>query len=181
VPAHVLETVSQVKTPQGIAVVSKIPAAAPLTLLGSRLLLLENVQDPGNVGTILRALDAAGFDGCILTPGCADPYSPKVLRATMGSVLRVPICFTENVLETLLELKESGYQTIASTLDGDPFYQRCATPEKLCLVIGNEGAGIALQTQAACSMRLKLPMRGGAESLNAAVAAAIMMYDFVNR
>ena len=80
VPEHVLAAISQVKAPQGVAAVVRQPMRRALDTLGERLVLLENVQDPGNVGTILRTLDAAGFDGCVLTPGCADPFSPKCLR-----------------------------------------------------------------------------------------------------
>ena len=92
VPSHVLAAISQVKTPQGVAAVCAMPPSPAPEEMGNRLILLENVQDPGNVGTVLRTLDAAGFDGCILTPGCADPFGPKALRATMGSVFRVPVC-----------------------------------------------------------------------------------------
>ena len=84
VPSHVLAAISQVKTPQGVAAVCAMPPSPAPEEMGNRLILLENVQDPGNVGTVLRTLDAAGFDGCILTPGCADPFGPKALRATMG-------------------------------------------------------------------------------------------------
>lgn len=99
VPAHILEAISQVKTSQGIAAVCEIPVFATLSQLGNKLILLENVQDPGNVGTILRTLDAAGFDGCILTSGCADPFGPKTLRATMGSVFRIPMHFTASATD----------------------------------------------------------------------------------
>lgn len=181
VPAHVLEVVSQVKTPQGIAAVVRQPERVALDQLGDRVLLLENVQDPGNVGTILRTLDAAGFDGCILTSGCADPFSPKTLRATMGSIFRVPLTTASDASETLRALNKRGYATLAGVLDGAPFYERSETPTRICVVIGNEGAGITPETAAACTHRYRLPMRGGAESLNAAIAAAIFMYDLMRR
>lgn len=180
VPEHVLAAISQVKTPQGIAAVCALPEAKKLSDLGDKLILLENVQDPGNVGTILRTLDAAGFDGCVLTPGCADPYGPKTLRATMGSIFRVPMCTVADAAQAVRELSEKGYATIAGALDGEPFYERGKLPEKCCVLIGNEGQGLTREVQAACTHRYRLPMRGGAESLNAAVAAAIFMYDVMN-
>ncbi|MDD3409792.1 MAG: RNA methyltransferase [Eubacteriales bacterium] len=180
VPEHVLAAMSQVKAPQGVCAIARQPERAPLSALGSRVILLENVQDPGNVGTILRTLDAAGFTGCVLTPGCADPFSPKALRATMGSVFRVPLCFSP-AADALDALNAAGFETMAAVLDGEPFYQRGETPERLCVLIGNEGAGLTAQSVARCKRRVRLPMRGGAESLNAAVAAAILMYDLMNR
>ncbi len=180
VPERVLSAISQVKAPQGVCATVRMPAATPLERLGDRLLLLENVQDPGNVGTILRTLDAAGFSGCVLTPGCADPYSPKALRATMGSVFRVPIAYG-SALEAVEALNARGYATLAAALDGAPFYQRGPLPRRLCVLIGNEGAGLRPETVALCGHRFRLPMNGGAESLNAAIAAAVMMYDLINR
>lgn len=153
----------------------------PESVRPERVIVLENVQDPGNVGTVLRTLDAAGFDGCILTPGCADPFGPKALRATMGSVFRVPVCSVGNTVETVQALNARGYATLAAALDGENFYRRAPLPARLCVLIGNEGAGLTKQAQDACTNRFRLPMRGGAESLNAAVAAAVMMYDLINR
>ena len=118
VPSHVLAAISQVKTPQGVAAVCAMPPSPAPEEMGNRLILLENVQDPGNVGTVLRTLDAAGFDGCILTPGCADPFGPKALRATMGSVFRVPVCSVGNTVETVQALNARGYATLAAALDG---------------------------------------------------------------
>ena len=180
VPEHVLASISQVKTPQGIAAVCELPAARALEEMGDKLILLENVQDPGNVGTVLRTLDAAGFDGCIFTPGCADPFGPKTLRATMGSTFRVPMCTVDSAASAARQLAENGYAVIGAALDGEPFYERGKLPEKLCVIIGNEGQGMTREALAACTHRYRLPMRGGAESLNAAVAAAIFMYELMN-
>lgn len=180
VPAHILEAISQVKTSQGIAAVCQMPSSAALEEMGNKLILLENVQDPGNVGTILRTLDAAGFDGCIFTPGCADPFGPKTLRATMGSLFRIPMHFAASTVETAKVLVQQGYAVIGAELHGDPFYERGPLPEKVCVMIGNEGQGLTAEALSCCTHRYKLPMRGGAESLNAAIAAAIFMYDIIN-
>lgn len=181
VPAHVLSAVSQVKTPQGIAATVRLPKSAPLEELGEKLILLEDVQDPGNVGTILRTADAAGFSGSILTQGCADPFSPKTLRATMGSIFRLPVARVEGAAEAVNVLKNKQYAILAAVLDGENFYARAALPQRLCIIIGNEGAGIRPETAQLATHRFRLPMRGGAESLNAAIAAAILMYDVINR
>ena len=137
----------------------------------------DGVQDPGNVGTILRTADAAGFDGLLLSEQCADIFSPKVLRATMGSIFRMGVTVTPDLPGLLTHLREQGYSVISSQLDGTPFYQREGVAAQFVLVIGNEGNGVSPVVQATATHRLKLPMRGGAESLNAAVAAGIMMYE----
>ncbi len=173
-PAHVLAAVCDTKTPQGIAAVVRVHHTARL---GKRLVALDGVQDPGNVGTILRTADAAGFDGVLLSEQCADVFSPKVLRATMGSVFRMPMLLTAALPQELTRLAGEGYSILSSQLDGTPFYERQGVAEWFVLVIGNEGNGVSPAVQATATHRLRLPMRGGAESLNAAVAAGIMMYE----
>jgi len=146
--------------------------------LGCRVVAMDGVQDPGNVGTIIRTADAAGLEGIILSEQCADVFSPKTLRATMGSIFRMPMVVTDLPV-CLTDLREKGYSIISSQLDGEPFYQRSPVGEKFCLIIGNEGNGISDEVKATATHRVKLPMRGGAESLNAAIAAGIMMYDLM--
>ena len=175
-PAHVLAAVCDTKTPQGIAAVVKI---SQNPRLGKRVVAMDGVQDPGNVGTIIRTADAAGLQGVILSGQCADVFSPKVLRATMGSIFRMPIMITEDLPASLNALRTDGYSVISSQLDGEPFYQRSPVGEKFCLIIGNEGNGVSDEVKATATHRVKLPMRGGAESLNAAIAAGIMMYDLM--
>ncbi len=173
-PAHVLAAVCDTKTPQGIAAVVR---AADAVALGRRIVALDSVQDPGNVGTILRTADAAGLDGVLLSGQCADIYSPKVLRATMGSVFRMAIRTTEHLAEDLAALRSDGYSVLSSQLDGQPFYARQKVGDHFALVIGSEGNGVSDAVKAVSTHHLRLPMRGGAESLNAAVAAGIMMYE----
>ncbi len=175
-PDHVFSAVCDTKTPQGIAAVLGI---RPHPLGGDRFLALDGLQDPGNVGTIMRTADAAGFDGIILSPDCADVFSPKVLRATMGSIFRVGLSFPGSLPEKLEALKQEGFSVLSSQLDGEPFYSRKDVGEKLVLVIGNEGSGVSAPVRSLATHRLRLPMRGGAESLNAAVAAGIMMYELM--
>ena len=173
-PAHVFQSVCDTKTPQGIAAVltRRTREAA-----GPRLLALDGVQDPGNVGTIIRTADAAGFTGVLFSPECADLFSPKVLRATMGSIFRLGFSFPASLPDALEQIKKDGYSVLSSQLDGSPFYDRKDVASSFVLVIGNEGNGVSDAVKAAATHHLCLPMRGGAESLNAAVAAGIMMYD----
>ena len=173
-PAHVLAAVCDTKTPQGIAAIVRMQESPAL---GQRLVALDGVQDPGNVGTIIRTADAAGFEGVLLSQQCADVFSPKVLRATMGSIFRMGICVTDDLPGHLAHLRDGGCAVISSQLDGTPFYEREPGGERFALVIGSEGNGVTDEVKAVATHRVKLPMRGGAESLNAAVAAGIMMYE----
>lgn len=175
-PAHVLAAVCDTKTPQGIAAVVRMKHQAAL---GRCVVAMDGVQDPGNVGTIIRTADAAGLQGVILSEQCADVFSPKVLRATMGSIFRMPIVVTDDLPADLARMRGNGFSVISSQLDGEPFYQRSPVGEKFCLIIGNEGNGISDEVKAVATHKVKLPMRGGAESLNAAIAAGIMMYDLM--
>ena len=164
-PDHVFQSVCDTKTPQGIAaVLTRQTREAG----GPHLLALDGVQDPGNVG---------GFTGVLFSPECADLFSPKVLRATMGSVFRLGFSFPASLPDALEQLKKDGYSVLSSQLDGSPFYDRKDVSSSFVLVIGNEGNGVSDAVKAAATHHLCLPMRGGAESLNAAVAAGIMMYD----
>ena len=173
-PAHVLAAVCDTKTPQGVAAVVRM---AEVALHGPRLVAMDGVQDPGNVGTIIRTADAAGFDGVILSAQCADVFSPKVLRATMGSIFRMGVRVTDDLPGLLTRMVQEGASVVSSQLDGEPFYRHAPLGERFVLVIGSEGNGVTDEVKAIATHRLKLPMRGGAESLNAAVAAGIMMYE----
>lgn len=175
VTAPVMQVLSEAKTPQGIAATVAI-RPEPQTLTGSRIVALDGVQDPGNVGTILRTADAAGFDGALLSDACADLYGAKTLRATMGSVFRVPTRRTGDLADELAAMRGAGYAVVATELGGADFYANC--PHERCvLVIGSEGRGVSEAVRAVATHHLALPMRGGAESLNAAVAAGIMIFE----
>ncbi len=180
-PERVFASLSDTITPQGVAAVVSLPDRTPNPEVspGDRLLALDGVQDPGNVGTILRTADAAGLDGVLLGPSCADVFSPKVLRATMGSIFRMRLSFPEDLAASLSALRQAGYSILSSQLDGSPFYDRPQVGRRWVLIVGNEGNGVSPPVRAAATHHLCLPMRGGAESLNAAVAAGIMMYDLM--
>lgn len=177
VPRQVLEAVCPTKTPQGACCAFQLPQSTPLSALGRRLVALDGVQDPGNVGTIWRTADAAGFDGLLLGAGCADPLSPKVQRAAMGSGFRLAYCQLDDLAGALKELGAQGWQVVVSALDGDDIYRRAPIGERFVLVIGSEAHGASTAVKDQATHRVRLPMRGGAESLNAAVAAGILMYE----
>ena len=115
----------------------------------------------------------------LLSNQCADVFSPKVLRATMGSIFRMNLRTTDDLPGELTKLREKGYSILSSQLDGTAFYERQGVAERFALIIGNEGNGVSEQVQQTATHRVRLPMRGGAESLNAAIAAAIMMYELM--
>ena len=174
-----MESICDTKTPQGVCAAFEIPAPLTLGDLPDRIVALDGVQDPGNVGTIWRTADAAGFQALLLGAGGADPLSPKVQRAAMGSGFRVKYALADSLADALTELRQWGWRIVASDLKGEDFYARGALGEKFVLVIGSEARGISESVREAADVRVRLPMRGGAESLNAAVAAGIMMYELM--
>ncbi|NLX83175.1 MAG: RNA methyltransferase [Clostridiales bacterium] len=176
VSPQVIKALSDSKTPQGCVAVCHLPAQRPLESAGSRLLALNRLQDPGNLGTIWRTLDAAGFDGLLIDPGCADPFSPKALRASMGAVFRVPVYACDDLADTLRVLPHTK---VAGDLSGTPYYEHPPFGDMVCLLVGNEGAGLDEALLQLSDYRLRLPIPGGAESLNAAVAAGLMIYDIL--
>ena len=179
VPESLLDSVCDTRTPQGICASFGMPEPLSVGELPDLVVALDGVQDPGNVGTIWRTADAAGFGAILFGDGSADPMSPKVLRAAMGSGFRLPFAFASPLSSLLRTLSAAGYRVIASDLTGDDFYARPDPGRKLVLLIGNEARGISEDVRACADLRLRLPMRGGAESLNAAVAAGILMYDLM--
>ena len=180
-PAHIVASACQTQTPQGIVASVRMPAPLALAEPPAALLALDGVQDPGNVGTMLRTAEAAGFGGALLSESCADAFAPKTVRATMGSIYRLPI--RRGSLAAALEtLREKGYAVIVGELGGEPFYPAVrALDGPLVLVVGSEGRGVCDAVRALATLRVALPMRGRAESLNAAVAAGIMMYGLMER
>lgn len=174
--AHAAET----KTPQGVLCImrQKTYTLEELTKGEQPLLLvLENLQDPGNLGTMMRTAEGAGVTGVILSRGCVDIYNPKTIRSTMGSVYRVPFLYTDDLSETMDQLHEKGITTYAAHLKGKDYYDGASYREPTAFLIGNEGNGLSDEISAKAKQYLKIPMEGKLESLNAAVAAAILMYE----
>ena len=177
VPAVLFKGPSTTETPQGVLFLCRQPGLTlPEVLPGSRFLVLDGVQDPGNVGTIWRTADAFGADGLILLPGCADPFSPKTVRATMGACFRLPVWETD--LEGLwAALERRGLPLYATALREDTGDVRRAALDRCAVVIGSEGRGVSPAVLARCSGTLKIPMRSRCESLNAAVAASVVLWE----
>ena len=177
VPRDVMETISPMKTPQGALFLAQLPSTTPPQRLeGKRYLVLDGVQDPGNVGTIWRSADALGADGLLLVNGCADPYSPKVVRATMGACFRLPVW--EGTLEDLTGLlARSAVSLYAAALRDDTEDIRSVPLGSAAVVIGSEGRGVSQPVLDACRATLKIPMRDRCESLNAAVAASVVLWE----
>jgi RNA methyltransferase, TrmH family len=167
-------------TPQGLLAVVELPADVYSYSLpdeaGSRVLLLEDVQDPGNVGTLVRTASAFGYDGIVLSPGCADPFSPKCVQAAAGSVLSLWLRRTDRYLDMAAALAERGYELVAAALNGtdEPSLLRS---ERLVLALGNEGSGISDGLRSLAGSLFRLPViPEKAESLNVAVCGGICMY-----
>lgn len=178
----ILTTLSKTPAPQGIIAVIKQPLQTIQGLLTKdvhralpHLLLLDNVQDPGNVGTMIRTAEAAGFKGIVLGEGSADLYNDKTIRATQGALFQLPI-IRANLENLLPALHDAGYESWVTTLEEATFYRELARPNKCALIMGNEGQGVDLKLQKMASTKVKIPMLGQAESLNVGIAAGILMY-----
>jgi TrmH family RNA methyltransferase len=174
------KSVSGSVTPQGLLAVAKLPEDFDTDTLpeppGDRILLLEQVQDPGNTGTLIRTAAAFGYDGIVLSSGCADPFSPKVVQAAAGTVLSVWTRRTAKYLSLARELQERGGRLVGTALDGDED-AAVLRAEKLVLALGNEAHGLSEELRTAADAVFRLPVaRERAESLNVAVAGGICLY-----
>ena len=141
------------------------------------LMVLETIQDPGNLGTILRAGEGAGVTGVVMDANTTDIYNPKVIRSTMGSVLRMPFVYVEDLHETLQELKNRNIRLFAAHLKGKQAYDLEDYTGDTAFLIGNEGNGLTDETAAMADTYVRIPMEGSVESLNAAVAASVLMFE----
>ena len=167
-------------TPQGILCVVRQPSYTVEDIInhpGHRLLMiLEDIQDPGNLGTIFRTAEGAGASGIIMTKGCADLFNPKVVRSTMGSIYRVPFFVTDDIEQTINLVKNAQIEVFAAHLKGEHFYDEIEYKDAAFL-IGNEGRGLKDSTASLADTYIKIPMSGELESLNASMAAGILMYE----
>ena len=177
VPEDVMQLISPAKTPQGVVFTCRLPRTeCPQTLTGARYLALDGVQDPGNVGTILRTLDAFEADGLVLLPGCADPFSPKTVRSSMGAVFRRPVWRCAPAQAKAL-LSAAGIPLWGAALRCDTVDARQVDYTRAAVAIGSEGRGLSEEVLALCDQTIRLPMSERCESLNAAVAAAVLLWE----
>ena len=177
IPEDVMRSISPMETPQGVLFTCVMERRAlPPTLPGRRYVVLDTLQDPGNVGTILRTADAFCADGVFLVNGCADLYNPKTLRAAMGAVFRCPVWTTEPK-EAAALLKGSGIPLYGAALRADTLDARAADYRRCAIAIGSEGRGLTEEVLALCDATIKIPMSDHCESLNAAAAAAVLLWE----
>ncbi len=176
----VFKAVSDTVTPQGILCVVQQFYYTLEHLLDDScpcFLILEDIRDPGNLGTILRSAEGAGVTGVILSRGCVDIYNPKTIRSTMGSIYRVPFLYTDNLLEIVEEMKKRQIQVLAAHLQDSTDYDKLSYKNGTAFLIGNEGNGLSPAVSQSATKYIKIPMQGKVESLNAAVAASLLVYE----
>lgn len=176
---QVMKKIAFTKTPQPIMAICSKPQKNQIRMDGRRYLLLDRVQDPGNVGTMIRTALALGYDQIIMSEDCVDLYNDKVVRSTQGALFQMDICIM-NLVEAIQSLKKFGVETYGTCLYRAQSIETYAAKEKMAFVMGNEGQGICDEILDLCDYRLYIPIQS-IESLNVAIAAAITMYHFGDR
>lgn len=176
----VFARMSDTKTPQGVLAVVRQPVYTFGEVTGGErplLLMLEDMQDPGNLGTVIRCAEAAGVTGIVMSRGCADVFSPKVVRSTMGAIYRVPFVYTDDAPGAVRKLRENGCTVFAADMDGEEVYDEASFTGPTIFLIGNEGNGLSEGLRHEANACVRIPMEGRAESLNAAVSAALLVFE----
>lgn len=176
----VFERMSDTQTPQGILIVLRRPQYSMDVLLNVQkpmFVILEDLQDPGNLGTIIRTGEGAGVTAVLMSKNTVDIFNPKTIRATMGSVYRVPFLYVDSMEDTIKNLHKIGVKTYAAHLKGKDYYDSFSFREGTAFLIGNEGNGLRKETADLATAYLKIPMEGRVESLNAAIATCLLMYE----
>lgn len=177
---NVFKSVSDTQTPQGIMAVVSMPEYDLEQLLygeNTHLLILESIQDPGNLGTMVRTGEGAGVTGIIMNKTTVDLFNPKTIRSTMGSIYRVPFYVTEDLARTMKELQAKGISLYAAHLKGEHAYDEEDYTGACGFLIGNEGNGLSDEIANLADTYIKIPMEGQVESLNAAISATLLMYE----
>ena len=180
---RLFDRLSQTETSQGIMAIVKKPEFSRAEFTdkndGSNYVVLDRLQDPGNIGTIIRTADAAGYGLVIAMKGTADVFSPNAVRAATGSLFRMPVVFMDSTDELMEFTRAAGKKLAATCFDTDRYYYDEDLRENIALIIGNEGGGICRELIESSDLKIKIPMHGNIESLNASVAAGILMYEAV--
>lgn len=178
---EIFKKTADTQSPQGVIALVKQPNYKLADYLkekeDDKYIILNRLQDPGNLGTIMRTAEAAGIKAVIMDSECADIFSPKVVRSTMGAIFRVPFIYSENLSQTINDLKKSGVKCYAAHLEGKTDFRDIDKTTSRAFFIGNEGNGLDAEITALADEKVFIPMQGKAESLNAAVAAALLMYS----
>ncbi|WP_096189658.1 TrmH family RNA methyltransferase [Evansella halocellulosilytica] len=170
----VMREICETETPQGFAAICELPDNENLPLEEGKFLFIDGVQDPGNIGGMIRTADAAGLTGVVLGEGTADPFNGKVIRATQGSLFHIPVQ-KMNLEEAIQICKENEIPVFGTSLQGST-YTAIQPQEHFALILGNEGSGVQESLLSMCDQNLYIPIFGNAESLNVGVAAGILLY-----
>ncbi len=181
---RLMDFLSESKTPQPLMAVVHIKEHSEQGLLANDaglIVMAHHLQDPGNLGTIIRTAEAVGASGVALTPNTVDPFNSKAIRASMGSILRVPIVHTENLTEFVRKCKEKGFQAIATVLTGEKTHFDVDLTGPTLLILGQEGAGLERDIVADIDFRIRIPMAKTIDSLNVATAAAVILYEVMRQ
>lgn len=176
----VFRRVADTVTPQGVMGLVQLPEYSLEDILGDArrsYILLDDIRDPGNLGTIMRTAEGAGMSGVIMSRGTVDLFNPKVVRATMGAIFRVPFYYEENLCTLIQQMKSRDIPVYGAVLEGSVLYDEPDYTRGAGIVIGNEANGISPEVVQELTGRIRIPMEGGLESLNASVAAAVLMYE----
>lgn len=177
----IFKTLTQVMNPQGILAVVKKNKERPTIIYDEDIIVaLDDIQDPGNLGTILRTVDSIGLKQLIVSKGTADVFNPKVVRSSMGAIFRVEVIEVENLKETIQSIKRNKYELIVTSLQTESSIYDIDYTKKI-IVIGNEANGVSQEIQDMADKKIKIPMLGKTESLNASVATAIILYEYIRQ
>ncbi len=177
---EVYKYISDTQTPQGIMCIVRQKRYTQEEVMSGPepfLLFVEDIQDPGNLGTMIRTGEGAGVTGVIMSEGTVDIYNPKTIRSTMGSVFRMRFCQVPDMKAAVLEARKAGISVYAAHLKGERPYDEPDYRKACGFIVGNEGAGISEDTARSATELIRIPMKGEVESLNAAVAATVIMYE----
>lgn len=180
IEGKLFDSLSDTVTPQGVLAIVQMPVYERTMLIAeenAKLLCLEDIQDPGNLGTMLRTAEGAGMNGVIMSKGCVDLFNPKVVRSTMGALFRVPYVICDDMTTEVELLKTEGFSMYAAHLQGQHDYTEESYDGRVGILIGNEANGLSDKVSELADKKVKIPMEGELESLNAAVSAALFMYE----
>jgi TrmH family RNA methyltransferase len=180
VSERIMDTISESKTPQPVMAVVKTMEHSEedlLALSAGLIVVAHQLQDPGNLGTIIRTAEAVGASGVAITTNTVDPFNPKAVRASMGSILRLPIVHIVDVREFIKACKKKGYQTVATVLGGEKTHFEIDLKKPTLVILGQEGAGIPQDIMPDIDIQVRIPMALTIDSLNVATAAAVILYE----
>lgn len=181
---NIFKQISDTVTPQGVLAIVKMPEYDIRDILADERkswVILDDLRDPGNLGTIIRTAEGAGMSGVIMSRESVDLFNPKVVRSTMGAIFRVPFCYVDSLTNVIDDIKKAGYEVYATAMEGSEVYDCVDYTKGAAFIIGNEANGVSDEVFEKASMRVRIPMEGKLESLNAAVSAALIMYEIARQ